>query len=89
MATIDDVRGDLEASATESDYAAVNTLWLALLKLANTQTGSNKKGRMVALVRYIPVDEARAIVNHPAVDTLLNLDPPLETILSQHEQGDP
>src|SRR5215210_6617478 len=89
MANVDDIRGDIDASASETNYVAVNTLWLALLKLANTQSGSNERDRMVALVRRIPVDEARAIVDHPAVDTLLDLHPPLETMLSKHERGDP
>lgn len=90
MTTLDDMRGDIEASANEPDYVAVNTLWLALLKLANTQSGLKEKARMVALVQQIPANEAKAIVNLPAVDTLLNLDPPLETVLvSQYERNDP
>ena len=89
MSIADNVGGDLEASANESDYAAVNTLWLALLKLANMQPGSNEKARMVALFQQMPVNEVRAIVNHPAVDTLLDLDPPLETMLANpYEQND-
>jgi hypothetical protein len=90
MTTVDDVQSDIKASATESDYAAVNTLWLALLKLANTQPGSNEKARMVALFQQMPIDEVKAIINMPAVDTLLDLDPPLETLLaSPYEQKDP
>lgn len=90
MTTIEDVWGDVEASANESGYAAVNTLWLALLKLANTQPGSTEKDRMVALVRQIPANEASEIVNLPAVDALLSLDPPLESVLaSRYERNDP
>jgi hypothetical protein len=89
MRTVDDVRGDLAASTNESDYTAVNTLWLALLKLANTQPGATERDRMVTLVRHVPVDEARAIVNLPSVDALLDLDPPLEMVLTQYERGDP
>jgi hypothetical protein len=82
MDPINDVRSDLEAAASESDYAAVNTLWLALLKLANLEDGKSELARMDTLVGHIPEDTVRAIVNDPAADALLNLDPPLETVIS-------
>ncbi len=90
MNTADDVRCDIEVATDEPDYAAVNTLWLALLKLTNLQSGASEKARMAALVRQIPANEAREIVSHPAVDALLNLDPPLGTVLvNSHERTDP
>src|SRR5207248_2820366 len=54
MDSIADVRVDLEAAASESDYTAVNTLWLALLKLANMEQGKSELVRMVTLVGRIP-----------------------------------
>ena len=79
---IDDVRSDLAAAASEADYTAVNTLWLALLKLANLENGTSELDRIGALVSRIPEKAIRDIVNAPAVDVVLNLDPPLETVVS-------
>lgn len=82
MDPLDDVRGDLQAAASESAYTAVNTLWLALLKLANLEQGKTELMRMTSLINRIPEDTIRGIVADQAVDSLLNLDPPLETILA-------
>jgi hypothetical protein len=82
MDPIADVRLHLESAGRESDYTAVNTLWLALLKLANLEEGKSELARMTTLVSRIPVETVASIVNDPAVDALLNLDPPLETVAS-------
>jgi hypothetical protein len=82
MDPIADVRLHLKAAASESDYTAVNTLWLALLKQANLEKGKDELARMAKLVGRIPAERVAAIVNDPAVDSLLNLEPPLETVVS-------
>ncbi len=82
MDPIADVRLDLEEAARESDYSAVNTLWVALLKLANLEEGKSEFARMIKLLDGIPAEAVTAIVNDPAVDSLLKLDPPLETVVS-------
>jgi hypothetical protein len=82
MNPIDDVRSDLETATSEADYTAINTLWLALLKLANLEDGKSELVRMVTLVGRIAEEAVQEIVNDPAVDALLNLDPPLETVMS-------
>jgi hypothetical protein len=86
MDPIADVRSHLEAAASESHYTAVNTLWLALLKLANLEQGKSEFARMVALVGRIPEWTVASIVNDPAVDALLNLQPPLETVVSHRQE---
>ena len=87
MHPFDDPHSDIEAAASESDYAAVNTLWLALLKLANLESGQKEHTRISALLDRIPEDAIRAIVDSPAVDSLLKLHPPLETVVSHpHER---
>jgi hypothetical protein len=86
MDEIDDARAHLEAAASELDYTAVNTLWLALLKLANLEDGHSEKERMHTLVGRIPEETVQDIVNDPAVDMLLSLDPPLETVLSHRRE---
>ncbi|HEV2946022.1 MAG TPA: hypothetical protein VGX70_01520 [Gemmataceae bacterium] len=82
MDPLADVRSHLEAAASQSDYVAVNTLWLALLKLANLEDGKSELARMVVVVGRIPVETVASIVSDRAVDALLNLDPPLETVVS-------
>lgn len=86
MDPIADVRSHIEAAANEPDYMAVNTLWLALLKLANLEEGKSELDRMKVLVDRIPVETVVSIVNDPSVDELLNLDPPLETIVSHKRE---
>jgi hypothetical protein len=86
MDPIADVRLHLEAAVSESDYTAVNTLWLALLKLANLEVGKSELARMVKLVGRIPAETVAAIVNDPAVDSLLKLKPPLETVVSHPQE---
>jgi hypothetical protein len=66
---------------TDDTDPAVNILWLVLLKLANLEDGRKEDVRMFALVGRLPEDAIRAIVNGDAVDSLLTLDPPLETVV--------
>jgi len=83
----EDVQSDVEGAIGEPDYTAVNTLWLGLLKLANEHEGRTEKLRMEALTQRIPEPTVREIMEHAAIDLLLDLDPPLETVLSHpHER---
>jgi hypothetical protein len=86
MTLLDDVRSDLEVAAFESDSAAINTLWLALTKLAKQESGALEFDRLLAVVNRISEATMRAITEHRALDSLLALQPPLETLLSNpHE----
>jgi hypothetical protein len=82
MTPLEDVSADLESAANESDYTAVNALWLALLKLAILEEGRSELNRMGALINRIPDAIVQDIVGAEAVDSLINLDPPLETVVS-------
>lgn len=78
-----------EVASTEglSDYAAVGNLWTALIKIANKMAGKDEKTRIRALIDRIPRDSMRELLHRSSVDTLLNLDPPLETLMvSPHER---
>jgi len=80
---------DIEASEKQEDYDAVNTLWLVLLKAANLMQGEKEHQRMLALIQKMPTKAVGVVLEDPGVDRLLNLDPPLETILaSPHERLD-
>jgi hypothetical protein len=89
MEKIKDIRADLAASADLSDYDAVDVLWVALTKLANLNAGRNEHSRMVKLVSEMPIEMIRQIMDDSAVDVLLDLDPPLESVLADpHERLD-
>jgi hypothetical protein len=70
-----------------SDYEAVEVLWSSLLKAANHFGQKAEYARMVALVKQMPLQDLRDLLHHSAVEDLLRLDPPLETMLAdRHER---
>lgn len=78
----EDIKADLGAAERLSDYEAVEVLWVALIKAANRMQGATEHQRMLALVRRMPVLQVREVLHDPAVESLLALDPPLETVLA-------
>jgi hypothetical protein len=86
---LDIARAELARSEELSDYEAVDVAWVSMIKAANTRPEPNEHKRLVALLEQANVDVVREVLHHPKVDVLLNLDPPLESILtSQHERLD-
>ena len=84
---MDDIRGEIESAESLGDYEAVDVLWVAFLKIANNLDGRGEKERMTALVNKIPSRDLEVILNSKAVNFLLDLDPPLESVLANsHEQ---
>jgi hypothetical protein len=81
VATLAEIREEVRCANTLSDYDAVDVLWLALVKTANTQKGKNEHQRMVSLVNALPEAQLTAILNSSDVNRLLDLDPPLETVI--------
>ena len=80
---------ELARSYELSDYEAVDVAWIAMVKAANTRHEPNEHKRLVAVLDHVNVTVAREILLPPGVDALLNLQPPLETILtSPHERLD-
>ena len=72
-----------------SDYEAVDVTWVAIIKLANLHAGKREHDRLLTLLDRIPEDRARIVLAHEAVDALLNLDPPIESVLNMpHEHLD-
>jgi hypothetical protein len=81
---------ELKRSYGLSDYEAVDVAWVALIKTANLLTGKSERSRLSALLESLPEDRVRVLLAHEAIDSLLSLDPPLETVLSMpHERLDP
>jgi hypothetical protein len=82
-----DIRTDLKAAERLSDYEAAEVLWVALVKAATRMSGGSEHGRMLELVSRMPVARVREVLHLPGVESLLNLDPPIETVLSDpHER---
>ena len=81
------ILNEVDSASQQYPYEAVDVLWVALVKVANTYEGSEEHPRMLALVESMPREKIRQVLQLPAVDELLNLDPPLETVLAdRHER---
>ena len=75
------------ATDTESDYVAVELLWNILVKAAHAKQHRDEFERLLLLIADLDSEQAAKFVHHPAVDALLNLQPPLETVLANpHER---
>ncbi len=77
---------DIKAAVHLSDYEAVDVLWVTLLKMANIMPGSSEYKRMTNLIQAIPEVKIKALLLRPPVQQLLDLDPPLETVLSDPQE---
>ena len=85
-AKLEEVASDLERSKTLPDYEAVNVLWVAIVKMANLLPGESEHRRMIALCNLLTESQVRDLLADPAVDELLHLKPPLESVLAnEHE----
>ena len=86
-AELDSAIAELNRTVGLPVYEAFDVAWVAVLKIANLLPGAEERDRLRALLDRIPDDSIRSILHSQEVDTLLNLDPPLETILSyRHER---
>jgi hypothetical protein len=78
---------EVAAASEQNPYEAVDVLWVALVKAANTMQGANEHRRMLALAEAMSIEDVRRVLQLPAVDDLLDLDPPLESVLTDpHER---
>jgi hypothetical protein len=81
--------GELKRSHDLPPYEAADVTWLAVIKLANLLPGDSEYKRLIALLDSLPSERIQTILSHQAVDTLLNLAPPLESVLNMpHERLD-
>ena len=86
-AFLNPIREDLQRATTVSDYEAVEVLWVALVKLGNLLKGGDEPSRVKKLVRSLPIESILALLRDGGVNILINLDPPLEAVLSnEHER---
>jgi hypothetical protein len=81
---VDALREEALAATALDAYYAVNGLWLVLVKAANLLPRNAEEHEQVAsLLRQFNRSEAARVVATDGIDSLLNLDPPLETFLAE------
>jgi hypothetical protein len=86
---IQGVQAELARSRGLPPYEAIDAAWLALLKATNMLPGKNEHVRTAALLQRLTPDSIRPVLHSAAVNTLLNLTPPLESLLTAaHEEID-
>lgn len=85
--TVDQVRLHLERSASEDDYTAVNTLWLGLMKAAQSFDGNERESRDKLLAALDPVD-LNGLLASAGVEQLAGLHPPIESMLTYEGEQD-
>jgi hypothetical protein len=70
-------------------YEAVDVAWVALVKAANLLPGKSEHDRMLALLLRLPETPLRSILQSEALNVLLYLNPPLESLVTApHERLD-
>ena len=73
-----------EIVSTQSlpDYEAVDVLWGLLVKAANLVDGIDEWQRTLSLFERIPEEDVKRLLKDASVDSLVFMDPPLETVLA-------
>ncbi len=81
-----------EVIATQSlpDYEAFDALWAALAKVANVMRGEGERDldrqRMESLFKKLSEEEIKRLLKDGSVDSLIFLDPPLETVIAGSDE---
>ncbi len=79
-----------EIVSTQSlpDYEAVDVLWVALTNAASLMKDASERDseRMLSLIEKFSDEEIKRLLNDGSVDSLVFLDPPLETVLADHDE---
>ncbi len=87
--TKEQIQFDIESSISLPDGEAVDTLWKTLTKTADLMKSlsENKRNCQITLklVEKLSEEEIKRLLKHASIDSLVFLDPPLETILVDPE----
>ncbi len=79
------MQSDIESSISLPDDEAVDVLWKALTTTANLMKSLSANDRNCQitskLVEKLSKEEIKSLLKHVSIDSLVFLDPPLETIL--------
>jgi|SRR6516165_8451562 hypothetical protein len=76
------INAELARSRGLPAYEAVDVAWVAVVKAANLLSAKSEHERMLALLDRLSENDLRSILQRPSVDALLNLKPPLESVLT-------
>ncbi len=83
------ILSNIESAVSLSDHEAVTVLWTALTKAADlikdAGEGKNSMQRITLLVKKLSERQIKTLLKNTSVDSLVFLDPPLETILTDPE----
>jgi len=82
-----EIRSAIKKAKTLSDDEAVDVLWEALTNMATLRDERKEQQSVSKLLDAIQEEDVRPILNLGAVETLIYLDPPLETILAGPQEG--
>lgn len=77
---------ELAAIEPQPDYVAVELLWNILVKAAHSKNDADEFGRLKLLITDLTSGQADLFVQEPAVNRLLDLDPPLETVFANSRE---
>ena len=87
--TKEQIQFDIESSTTLPDDEAVDILWKALTKTADLMKSlsGNERNYQITLklIEKLSEEEIKRLLKHVSIDSLVFLDPPLETILVDPE----
>jgi hypothetical protein len=86
QAELNSAIADLNRTFGMPAYEGFDVAWIAVIKIANLLPGSSEHARLLELLNRLPEESIRFILQQQKVDTLLNLEPPLETILSSRRE---
>ena len=85
------ILSEIISTQSLSDYEAADVLWDTLTKVVNLTKDADKskpehdRQRLESLVEKFSEDEMKRLLKDISVDSLVFLDPPLETILTDPE----
>ena len=82
-----EIRLEIKKAKALSDDEAVDVLWEALTNMATLRDERKEQQGVSQLLDSIQEEDIRPILNLGAIETLIYLDPPLETILAGPQEG--
>lgn len=81
-----EVAAHLQVAAAADDFTAVDHLYQALLKASRDWSGGDEGARLLAMVGAFSEDDVGRVLSLEGVDRLLDLDPPLESVLAEPDE---
>lgn len=87
---LDAIEQEIAAATRLPVYNRFTQLWHIFLRLSLAEKPKDEFDRVKAMVKRLSKEAVLSILSNPGVDALLNLHPPLETVLTDvHENLEP